>query len=279
MSDGPSEQVVDQGFGLMPQEDNQQDASDVTQQQEQIPEVKGNPAWDELLSQVPAGLHGVLTPHLQKWDTNYQQGLQKVHSQYEPYKPFIDEGIDPTSLNNALLVMQNLEADPEKFARALVEHYGLNLAEQGQEEAEQEQSEELPYDISMHPEFQKVQQMTELLAQQTLTQHEAAQEAQAEAELDQSVAAAKEQYGEFDEEYVYQKMYSTGCDLETAVQAFMDMRNQWVQNYQPPGANAPRLMGSGGGLPSQATPARNLTGAQRRALMVQTLQNLKASGG
>lgn len=279
MSEGPSEHIVDQGLGLMPANDDQQITPEVTQQDDSQ-DSKINPAWSELLSQVPAGLHNVLTPHLQKWDQNYQQGLQKVHSQYEPYKPFIDDGIDPESLNNAMLIMQNLEQDPERFARALVEHYGLNLGEQGQVEADQEESVEgLPFDITSHPDFQKVQQVTELLAQQTLAQHQAAEEAAAESELDQMIAAAKEKHGEFDEEYVYQKMYSTGCDVETAVQAFIDKRNQWVQNYQPPGANAPRLMGSGGGLPSQATPARNMTPKQRRALMVQTLQNLKASGG
>lgn len=274
--------VIDQGLGLMPQDNSQQDN---TQQQTQQPQETQqqesiNPAWSELLNVVPEGLRGVVTPHLKKWDSEHQQGIQKVHSQYEPYKPFLESGIAPEDLNNAMLIMQNLEENPEKFARALVEHYGLQLGEQGQEsQLEPQELEDPAFDITQHPEFQRVKQGFELLAQQTLSQNELAQEAQAEHELDTKIAAAKEAYGEFDEELVYQRMYALGCDVEEAVQYYKSLEQNIVQNYRPPGANAPRLMGGGGGLPSQAIPVANMTGKERRALMVQTLNNLKASGG
>lgn len=278
MSQPVEEHIVDQGLGLMPKDDNQQDSSavvDQTQQQEKI-----NPAWSELLNVVPEGLRGVVTPHLKKWDENYQRDVQKVHSQYEPYKPFLDQGLDPEALNNAMLIMQNLEQDPQKFAQALVEHYGLQLGEQGQEsQLEPQETEDPVFDITQNPEFQRVQQGFELLAQQTLSQNEQMKEAQAEQQLDTEIAAAKEAYGEFNEELVYQRMYATDCSVEQAVQYYKTLEQNIVQNYRPPGAGAPRLMGGGGGLPSQAVPVGQMTGQQRRALITQTLSNLKASGG
>lgn len=275
MSQPVEEHVVDQGFGLLNQENSQQEAPVV----EQTPEVKINPAWNDVLNLVPEGIRGAVTPHLKKWDDNYQRDISTVHSQYEPYKPFIDQGIDPEALNNAMLIMQNLEQDPQKFAEALVEHYKLQLGGQGQAEALQENEEDPVFDITHNPEFQRVQQGFELLAQQTLSQNEQMQEAQAAQQLDTEIAAAKEAYGEFDEELIYQRMYATECSVEQAVQYYKTLEQNIVQNYRPPGANAPRLMGGGGGLPSQAVPVGQMTGQQRRALMVQTLNNLNASGG
>jgi hypothetical protein len=279
MSEGPSDYVVDQGFGLMDSQNDQQQP-EVTQQPE--PQQPGiNPAWNDLLNQVPEGLRGNLTPHLKQWDDNYQAGLQKVHSQYEPYKPFLEQGVDPESLNNAMLIMQSLEQDPQKFAEALIEHYKLQLGGQGQQPPVQdpELTEDPVYDITQHPEFQRYAQMSETMAQALLAQNEQAEAAQAEADLTAEFAAAKQTHGEFDEDYVAMLMYNKGIDIDTAVSEWQNHVQQIVQNYRPPGASAPVLMGGGGGLPSQATPVTNLTGQQRRQLIAQTLANMEASGG
>lgn len=276
------DEIVDQGLGLMPQENSQQDNQQVAPVvQEQTQQESINPAWNDLLGVIPQGLHGAVTSHLKTWDQNYQQGIQKVHSQYEPYKPFLDSGTDPEALNNAMLIMQNLEADPEKFAKALVEHYGLQLGGQGQElqQTQEELEEEVPFDITQHPAFQRLDQGFNLLAQQTLTQHEQAEMNAAEADLDAQMAVAKEANPNLDEGYVYQYMNAHECDVATAAAAYQQFADNLIQNYRPPGANAPRLMGGGGGLPSQAVPVAKMTGQQRRALMVQTLNNLNASGG
>lgn len=282
MSEGPSDHVVDQGFGLMDQGNNDQPQPELSQEPE--PQQSGiNPAWNDLLSQVPEGLRGNLTPHLQQWDQNYQAGLQKVHSQYEPYKPFLDQGVDPEALNNAMLIMQNLEQDPQKFAELLIGHYGLQIGEQGQQPPQDPQDSELTedpvFDITQHPDFQRYSQMTETMAQALLAQNEQAAAAQAEQELDQEFAEAKEKHGEFDEDYVAQIMYVHGVDMDAAITAWQEHVQKTIQGYKPAGASAPVLMGGGGGLPSQQTPVRNLNGQQRRALIAQTLANLEASGG
>lgn len=281
MSEGPSDYVVDQGFGLMGQQNDQQQEPQQQVEPAQPEGININPAWNDLLNQVPENLRGNLTPHLKQWDDNYQAGLQKVHSQYEPYKPFIDQGVDPEALNNALLIMQNLEQDPQKFAELLIGHYGLQIGEQGQQpqQDDPELTEDPVFDITQHPDFQRYSQMTETMAQALIAQNEQAQAMQAEQELDAEFEQAKQKHGEFDEDYVAQVMYIKGVDIDTAVAEWQSFAQRTAQNYRPPGASAPVLMGGGGGLPSQATQVKGLTPQQRRALIAQTLTNLEASGG
>lgn len=263
------EEVVDQGFTYL-KEDQQQEVTAPPVQEE----VRLNPAWNDLLEVIPEGVRGNVTPHLQKWDENYQQGLQKVHSQYEPYKPFMDQGVNPEDLNNALLIQQAMEADPQEFVQKVMEFYKIQLGEQGQQPNSQDESDEDPvFDVTQHPEFQRLNRGFELLAQQTIAQNTAAEEAAVEAQIDNELNEAKQKYGEFDEGYVFQYCHANDCNIETGVQAYLKFAENLVANYKPPGANAPIMMGGGGGLPSQQTPVKNLTGQQRRALMVQMLTN------
>lgn len=241
-----------------------------------------NPMWSPLLEQLPQSLHGMVTPHLKEWDKNYTQSMQKVHSQYEPWKPFIENQVDPNVAYQSWQAIQNLEANPQGFVEAIIEHYGLQqmLAEQGQQEAFNEGEEELaPFDIAQDPEFQRVTGITEQMAQLLLTQHQQQQESQFDALVDQDLAAAKDKHGEFDEDYVLQRMAMLEEDADTAVQAYQNMVNNVVAKSRNPGAGAPVIMGSGGGTPSTATSLANLQPKDRRALIAQTLANAANNGG
>jgi hypothetical protein len=271
-------EVIDQGLGLMNQDQGQE------QQLPQQEEVKINPAWNNLLSRVPQGLHGQILPELQQWEKNYTQGMQKVHSQYAGYKPFLDQQIAPEQLNEAYMIRQALEQDPMKFVQALVEHYNLELpTEQGQPNEEVE--EENPYDLSSNPEWQNQQQMVQTMAQALLLQNQQAQEAQEDADLDSRFESAKERHGDFDEDFVMKHLYFSGAEtvdddlMDEAIEEWKQHVQSVVQNYRSPSQNAPVIMGGGGGLPSQQTQVGQMTGNQRRALVAQTLANLKAQGG
>lgn len=273
--------VIDQGLGLMPQGQGDNNQPPQGQQQDQQPEI--NPMWKPLLDKLPSGLHGMITPELKQWDANYTQGMQKVHSEYAPYKSFLDNQVDPTELNDALMVYQSMQQDPAKFVQAVQDFYQLQ-AEQGQQQlADQQQSvdEEMPsFDPMQHPEIQKYAQMTETMAQAMLSQNEQAQIAQEDAQLEQEFASAKQRHGEFDEEWVTKEMYfNEGLSLDDAVAKYREFTQGIVNNYQRPGAQAPTLMGGGGGLPSQQTPVGSMTGQQRRALIAQSLANAHANGG
>jgi hypothetical protein len=273
--------VIDQGLGLMPQGQGDNSQPPQGQQQDQQPET--NPMWKPLLDKLPSSLHGMITPELKQWDANYTQGMQKVHSEYAPYKSFLDNQVDPAELNDALMVYQSMQQDPAKFVQAVQDFYQLQ-AEQGQQQlADQQQSvdEEMPsFDPMQHPEIQKYAQMTETMAQAMLSQNEQAQIAQEDQQLEQEFQSAKQRHGEFDEEWVTKEMYfNEGLSLDDAVAKYREFTQGIVNNYQRPGAQAPTLMGGGGGLPSQQTAVGSMTGQQRRALIAQTLANAHANGG
>lgn len=277
-----NDHVIDQGLGLM-------GGADQAPQLPQQPEApKLNPAWDNLLGAIPQGLHGQMIPELKKWDQNYEQGIQKVHSQYAGYKPFLDGQIAPEQLNEAYMIRQSMEQDPMKFVQAVIEFYKLQLpTEQGQQlpNEPQDLDDENPYDVTQNPEFQRYQQMTETMANALIEQNRVAQEAQEDSELENAFQAAKQKHGDFDEQWVMQHLYMSGHEnaneqiMDEAVAAYKEHVQNIVQNYRSPSQQAPVLMGSGGGVPSQNVPVGSMNGNQRRALVVQTLQNLNANSG
>lgn len=275
-----SAEVVDQGFGLL---GNQGEGNEppVTQQTQQ--EEKLNPAWEPMLNKIPEQFRGMVTSDLRQWDQNYQQGIQQVHSQYEGYKPFLEQEITPEALNNAMLVQQALENNPEQFIRTVAEYYNLQLGEQGQpdpEETGEGEGEGLPFDITQDPQFQRYQQATELMAQQMMTQAQQQEDAQWDQQVASDFEAAKEKHGEFNEDLVIQRMLATGEDVNSAVEFVNGAIQAEVAKHRSPGATAPIMMGSGGGLPSQQTPVGNLSPQDRRALVMQRLAAAQeATGG
>lgn len=268
-------QVVDQGFSYLKDQGQQQDAP-----QAQPEELKLNPAWNELLGQLPSNYHQAITPHLKKWDQNYNDGIQKVHSQYEAWKPFVENQVQPDEVNNALLVWQSMNDDPTKFIETLMDYYKYTpQGGQGQNPQQPqlqtgEEDEGIPFDVTQHPEFQRLQQIVETLGQANLQQYEQQVEVQMEQEVAQMFADAKQRHGEFDEAYVAQLlMINEGMSIDDAVAAYQSHVQGIIQNYRSPGQQAPVLMGGGGGVPSSATRASGMSGKDRRALIVQTLLN------
>lgn len=241
-----------------------------------------NPAWNPLLEQLPSSLHGIVTPHLTEWDKGVQQMVQKVHSEYEPWKQFKDNNLDPNNLYQSWQAIQNLEADPQGFVQAVIQHYGLQLAEQGQQQpAANEGEEELPpIDITQYPEFQRINGMTEQMAQVLLTQHQEKQDAIADQQLDADLTVAKQKLGNmYDEQYLLQYMGTTNGTIDQAVEAYQAHVNNIISQQRNPSAGAPIIMGSGGGTPVTPIPGGNLAPKDRRALIAQTLANAAANGG
>jgi hypothetical protein len=279
---GSGDQVIDQGLGLMPQQDQGQEPPN-NQGQPQQPneeEIRFNQAWNPLLSQLPQSLHNVVMPHLKQWDRNYNEGIQKVHSQYAGFKPFLEQQIAPEDINNAMLVYNALNENPQNLISQLIDYYKYEMqtptGEQGQGQQLEAEEDEIPYDVTQHPEFQRMAKMVELLGQNTLQQHEAIQQQEADDLLEQEFSRAREQYGEFDEEWVTRHMWvqdQLGNDItiDDAVAAYNDHVQKILQTHRAPGLSAPVLMGGGGGTPSQQTNIGQLTDAQRKKLVAETL--------
>jgi len=221
--------------------------------------------WADYLEPLPDSVRPLVEPVLRKWDADTTQRFQRYSQQLEPYKawdPVIQEFQDPQVAQQAAQLMHAINTDPEQVYRALAENFGFG--DQGNEEPE-EPDDDKPY---VDPEFATVKQMTEAMAEIMLAQQQEAAQAQEDAELDQYIGSLKQQYGDFDEEYVLAHM-SLGLSGEQAVGKFQQLVGGVRQ--QVAGPPAPTILGSGGGLPSQAIDPGSLTSKDARALVAQML--------
>jgi hypothetical protein len=227
-----------------------------------------NPAWNELLGAVPSQLHGVIKPHLQKWDQGVQERFQKVHSDYEPWKPYAEAGISPDEVNYALNLLEAINTDPQRVYDALAQHLGIKGVPQNGSYPEQGESgtDEGGFE---DPRLQELEEGYKNLAQITLAQHQKEQDAEADAELDKYLKTLTEKFGEYDERYVL-AMIGAGVDGEEAVQSFQEMVNtaKTAQNRPP----SPTVMSPGGGLPSQTVNPNLMNEKDRKALLASMLQ-------
>lgn len=237
-----------------------------------------NPAWNELLGVIPEQLQPQVTPHLQKWDQNFQQQVSQVHSQYEPWKPFIDGGVQPQDVDFALGLMQAISTNPQEVMTALQEwmngeeggEEGEYYDEQGQNYPPQSQDLDGLPDISQHPAYQELESAVQTMAEILLGQREEEQSVQAEQELDQELNQLKEQYGEFDERYVLGlAMNDENISLEDAVKEFHSLQENILSGKRQPG---PPVLGSGGASPGSNLDTSKMNPKDTRALVAQMLQ-------
>lgn len=235
-----------------------------------------NPAWNDLLGVVPQMLHSQVTPHLEKWDRNYQESLNKVHSQYAPYKPFLEGGINPDQINYALQLVNAIDERPADVIQALQEYAGLTeeQAQQVQQGASGQQGQveetEVPEWLN-HPEFKGMKQMVETMARLMVQQNYSQQEQMEDQMLSDELDSLHEQFGDYDEEWVLTRAANNpNVPLEEHVKAYQEFVTQIrTESRRPPG---PRVMGAGGVAPDNQVDMSKLDGKGRRAMISQMLQ-------
>lgn len=242
------------------------------------PNQGGNPAWDDLLGVVPKEFHTQLLPHLQKWDTGVQQRFQQVHSQYEPYKEFLDGKIDPEDLRQGLGVIQAIKDDPRSVYMALAQNFDFNETvqdeEQGKTEVTTEEENNLPPHIAK--ELQELRGYVETLGQYLVKQREDATEQEEYDNLEREFSALRKEHGEFDERFVLALMQN-GATAQDAVKEWGTLVDGIrSQNNRPkipsimrPGSSVPE---SGGIDPRRLNPGqtKDLVADMLRASMQQT---------
>lgn len=231
-----------------------------------------NPAWNDVLSVLPEQFHNVVTPHFQQWDQSAQQRIEQVNSQlgqFEPYKPFVDNGISPEDLEQGIRLMYELNTNPQAVYEAIAEAHNFGGNGEQESEIEPEEGEEGAF---QDPRFDNLQQGLDLVAQVLLEDQNKKIQAQAEADLESELTALREKHGDFDEAYVLSLM-ANDISAEDAIAAFQGLSQNILQKNPRP--FAPSVMGNSGGgtgLPSQAIDPRKLSGKDTRSLVEQMLR-------
>ncbi len=274
MSD-QEEQNNSQGSEEIVQQEGSPVLSDVSQETEE----KLNPAWNDMLDALPSSLHSIVTPHLKTWDKNYQDGINKVHSQYESYKPLLDAGVPKDRIEYALSVAQAIEERPEEMIKALQDFTGMSKAEATKVvEAEQGQVEtEVPEELFQHPKFQEMEKMLQTVAQHLVTQKQQEAETEQDKKLASELQTLQETHGEYDEEYVLNwAMIHPDKTLEEAVVAYKEKLNELLTaNRRAP---APKVLGQGGGSVRNEITKEDLHDPKtRKSVIAQMLQQSQST--
>lgn len=263
----------------------------------------GHPAWQEILNEVPQALHDKVRPTLEKWDRGVEERFAQVHSQYEPYKPFVEQGITPQQIDAGMRLFAALQADPRQFYTFLGEQLGISpqqaqqlsqqVSGQGQQQdgsvdlgefGDQSQQQQVDPRIAQHLQMleQQQMQMQQFLAQQA----QVAQAREADAWLNQKQAAIDTTFkqrgielGKEDWNYILSvaaghaqsnPQLAPDKALDMAVKSY---ETQLARFQSRPTANqsAPPVFAPSGGTPSTGFDASKLSDMERRNLMVQML--------
>lgn len=236
----------------------------------------GNPAWQDILNVLPDSLHSTVKPALEKWDQGVQQRFQTVHSQYEPFKPFLESGVDPQNIEYALAILDKIENDPRSIYDALAEHNGW-AEQQGQSESETFDAENYdPENLPDDPRLLRAEQLAEAVAEYTMNQHQEQLAAQEDAALDQHITSLKEQHGIAEDDQVADRfvlgLMLAGATAEDAFTEYVNMQTN-VATRPRPNDSAPTVLGNNGGVPSTAINRQQLQDPKaRRALVAQMLE-------
>lgn len=237
-----------------------------------------NPAWSPMLEKIPGQLHPMVTPYLRDWDKNFQTELQKVQSQYEPYKPFLEQQVSPEQIEQALGLFRLADSDPRRLYDELANYYGYGT-DQGQQQVDEgsfdinsgEEGEQLP------PELAELRQNQEMLAQVLVAQHQQEQLAAAEKQIDEEIATIKTAHPDLTEDeetMIFQLAAATGQTLTEAADNLLKYKNSAIEQAAASRPAAPSVMSATGTVPG-APPVnpRELDRKGTKNLVASLLQN------
>lgn len=229
----------------------------------------GNPAWNDVLSIIPEDLHSQVTPHFQQWDQGVQQRFQQVHSQYDQYKDFVDNEVNPEHLRMGLGLLQAIEQNPRDVYEALAQQFNLGQQEQGEAGKDvPEGYENLPPEV-----IDRIRQLEsgyETVAQQMMNQRQQEAERSEDVILERTMADLKNRYGNFDEQYVLAHMLN-GTKPDEAVAAYQSLVEQVIAENNRP--KPPRILGSGSLVPGeQRVDVTKMNPGQTRDLVTEMLK-------
>lgn len=294
MSEGMSEntQSPEERIAAALQDDSQPEQVQLETPVEAVPEAApesnssgGHPAYQEILSKIPASLHDVVLPTLRSWDSGVQEKLGKVQSQYAPYQGLIDSGASLEDIQAGLELSRVINTNPRGLFDQMAEHFGYS----GQVTSGQGQESELDLgdlpgeiDLENHPQFKQqaatIQQMQAAFEAQKEQEAEKAAEVWLETRQHQITEVIKEKHGvEADWDFIVTKASAEAQrtnDFESALKNATTAYDQFLTKHKVPSAtnSAPPVLSPNGSVPASNFDPNKMSDDQRKQLAVEMIQ-------
>jgi len=207
------------------------------------------------LTRIPETDRAVVEKYVKQWDAGVTRRFQELHKEYEPYKNLGEL----ETLQKAQELYGILDQEPERLYNALREVFGEEAA--GQQQNQNETNGEVPEFqgalTELQTKFDQQTQVLEALAQYVLNQENQTKQSAEDKELEDYIGLLKEEFGQFDEDYVLTKMYH-GASGEEAVRAYQDFVQQITNQAGSVGTSLPTFLSSAGGGGVPHTPNQRL---------------------
>lgn len=234
------------------------------QEPEQEEHASGyNPVFEPIRQQLGVQFESIL-PDLKQIEKGFNSGITNANSKYAPWKSFDEQGITPDSINQAFAALRQMNDNPE----VLYERLGAFLKENGRlpqtnaevqevvEGDEEELSETDKQLAQLKSQFEQQQQF--LAAQQEQFQMEQLQ-AQASQDVDREYTAFEQAHPELskeDKQWIFQQHFNYAAQGPQSIRSLEQVFEEYsglvsrIRSAPRPNDSAPRLPGSGGGVPT-----------------------------
>lgn len=258
----------------MDPEEQNQDTSDIVEEhssEEQEIETESqdqptgyNPVFEPIRQTLGIQFESIL-PDLKEIEKGFNSGITKANSKYEPWKVFADQGITPQQVTEGFGLLQQINNEPEKIYAALGEFLKQNgrlpqTDAEIQEVAEGADDEDLSDTdkqlAQLKSQFEQQQQI--LAAQQEQFQMEQLR-AKASQDVDReytSFEQAHPELSEDDKKWIYQQHFNYAAQGPQNIRSLEQVFEEYnglvsrIRSAPRPNDSAPRLPGSGGGVPT-----------------------------
>ena len=228
------------------------------------PAAPANDLWEPIRSELDPISFSRIESHLKDMDRSANERVARSNAQLAPYKPFIDQGVSPEDLTAGLTLAQQINSDPAAIYTALgdfLEREGRlpTKAELKEEVASPEGVDPNAPEATLDPRFQQLAEQQEQMIQFLQAQEQQRMEQRADAELSTEMDGLKTAHPELSAEDVQEIIGRAAFVAKTTgkVPTLESVHDGWYQGLRTrflstprPGDSAPRLLPTGGGLPS-----------------------------
>lgn len=254
----------------------------------------GNPAWEDIRKKLDPLLFKSIEENLKEFDKNAQSRIESLNKQYEPYKPFAEQGLGQQQIAQAVQLAQMIDQNPEEIYQKLGEFLKQNgkLPETQKEVKDAlDGNDEDEGDEPVDPRIAQLEESQKQMEAFIKAQAEEKASKEADAALESEISAlrkAKPEMSDEDLEEVINRAATIGFlnhqkglnkvpKLAEVYEEVVKYRNSILQAPRP-GDSAPRLLPTSGGALSSATGEKKSLGQLSSNETIDLLSGLLQGG-